>query len=105
MVRTQGHPGLKPRAIIGKKRCAPEGHAQVSGLKPARGCASIQLVIETSFYDDPSARGTGASSPRTSVRLPTRAHRAHHSCPNHNPGLQSWDLSETYQPHASKKGA
>src|SRR5690554_1412343 len=91
MARTQASPGLKPRAIIERKRCAPEGHAQVSGLKPARGCASIQLVIETSFYDDPSARGTGASSPRTSVPFLDRAQRAHHSCPNHSPGLQSWE--------------
>src|SRR5690554_7915868 len=50
----------------------------------------MDLVIEISFFDAPQARGTGAPSPRTSVRLPTRAHRAHHFCPNHSPGLQSW---------------
>src|SRR5690554_2833685 len=41
------------------------------GLKPARGCASIQLVIEISFFDAPRRRGTGAPRPGLQSRFLT----------------------------------
>src|SRR5690606_32013702 len=84
------HPRVETLGYYWSRICAPGGRVFVSGLKSARGRASIDLVIEISFFDAPQARGTGAPSPRTSVRLPTRAPRAHHFCPNHSPGLQSW---------------
>src|SRR5690554_3759192 len=82
------HPRVETLGYYWSRICAPGGRVFVSGLKSARGRASIDLVIEISFFDAPQARGTGAPSPRTSVRLPTRAPTAYHFCPNHSPGLE-----------------
>src|SRR5690554_1352832 len=62
------HPRVETLGYYWSRICAPGGRVFVSGLKSARGRASIDLVIEISFFDAPQARGTGAPSPRTSAQ-------------------------------------
>ena len=65
---TFGRPARPPRTeVLGyyweEAVCPREGHGQKRGLKSPRGRASVGLVIDISFSDDPSRRGTGAPRP------------------------------------------